>query len=128
MPKDIIDAILDRVIDSDALVEEALAAAERQRATIRAALRKVMAMQGDVTQKREAWVAAFRELVLATYAPLLPACLALVKSSLKAEARAVRAVGGAHRVKEIPALRKADLMRRRAERKAVTDGETPPAQ
>lgn len=125
--KGIVDAILDRHLDEKALVDATLAEAAKQRPRLALALRRLMRARGPIEAKREAWRRAFREIVLAAAAPAIPAAIALVRRSLLAEARAVRAAGGAHHLRAVPALRKADIMRREAERKGLTDGEAPPA-
>lgn len=123
MPRDVVNAILDRVNDADDLVQDGLAASEPVRRRMKLAVRGVLTLRGvSDDARREAFRRAFVEAVVASVAPKLPDAFALVRRSLREEAKAVRTFG-AHRLKEIPALRQADAMKRRAEKALGPEGE-----
>lgn len=122
MPRDLVNVVLDRVNDQTDLVERALADAGPSVKRLQAALRVVIGAPGTVEQKRQAWRRAFALLVLAESAKALPDAVALARRSLAKEVGLVRSLGTA-KVRQIPALRKPDLMRRRAEREVEDGGE-----
>jgi hypothetical protein len=119
MPRDVVNVILDRVIDQRELVDQAKAGAATTKERLHLAARRLMAGR-DPEAARELWREAFVTLVLAEAARHAKPAIAAARASLKAEVRAVRALG-VDRLREIPALRDADVMARRAERKG-TDG------
>lgn len=112
--RDVVSVILDRVIDQGDLVEQAKGEATTSKARLQAAARKVMAM-GDQEAARALWREAFTALVLAESSKHARKAIENARASLRAEVKAVRAVG-VDRLKEIPALKNADIMARRAER------------
>jgi hypothetical protein len=119
MPRDVVNVILDRVIDQRDLIDQAQADAATSKARLRAAARKVLAAPNR-DAAREAWREAFVALALAETSRHAKTAIAAAHDSLRAEARAVRALG-VDRLREIPALHNADVMARRAERKGTAD-------
>lgn len=111
--KDLVNAIIDRVLDVDALVAEV--GAEIEKGRLQDGLRKVAELKIPDAQKKKLFRNAFRRLVLAESVRAAPRALVLARTSLAAEIRAVQAVG-AKNLKTLGPLRKPELMARRSER------------
>ncbi len=120
MPTDVVNVILDRVIDQGELIDRAQAEAAGSKERLHAAARRILAMP-DRAKARELWRAAFVQLALAETARHAKTAIANAQASLRAEVEAVRAFGS-DRLREIPALRSADVMARAAERKGTAGG------
>ncbi len=117
MPRDVVNVILDRVIDQADLVELAQADAATSKERLHAAARRLL-VAGGAPAARDAWRKAFVMLALAEAAKHAKPCIAAARASLRAEVAAVRALG-VDRLREIPALKNADVMARRAARKGL---------
>jgi len=114
MPADVVRAILDRQIAQEDLVDKALADAAPIRASLKLSLRAILAKGLPEAEARAAFRQVVYETVLAGTASHVPAALGVVRRAVVAEARAVKALGSRNLV-QVPALRKADVMARRAE-------------
>jgi hypothetical protein len=131
MPRDVINAILDRQVAQEDLVDGALAGAAPQRAAIKLALRSILRRGMTEEEGRVRFREALSQIVLADAAQHVPAALALVRRAVVAEAKAIKVLGSRN-LTRVPALRKTDVMARRAEQKGLgapgkgeTDGAPP---
>jgi hypothetical protein len=117
LSRDLVNVVLDRVIDQADLIEKAKTGSERARELAKLAVRQAATMPDGREQFRE----AFLTLLLAVCATHTQEAVAIGHETLKAEIRALRALPvGA--LKTIPALRKADVMSRAAERRGLDGG------
>lgn len=115
--RDVVNVILDRVIDQADLIDRAKEGAAASKARLQVAARRIVAMD-DREQARAMWREAFAALVLAEGAKVAREAILNARASLRAEVQAVRALG-VDRLREVPALKNADVMARRAERKGL---------
>lgn len=115
--RDVVNVILDRVIDQADLIEKAQEGAAASKARLQVAARRVMALP-DEAQARQLWREAFAALVLAEGSKHARQAILDARASLKAEVQAVRSLG-VDRLREVPALKNADVMARRAERSGL---------
>jgi hypothetical protein len=119
MPRDVVNVILDRVIDQRGSWS---APRPRPRCRRRACARPRAASSPPATSSRRANSGARpSSRSLAETSRHAKAAIAAAHDSLQAECRAVRAFGS-HRLREIPALKNADVMARRSERKGTVGG------
>lgn len=123
MPQQVINAILDRALDRQDMVDRAIQGATPQLELLKRAARS-LARAKDRETARAMWRQLFAQLVLASVAESMPDAIQLARTSLRAEVKAARALGSKG-VRKLPALRQPDLMRRAAERKGMTGGEAP---
>lgn len=123
MPRDLVNVILDRTLDSKDIERAALDQAAASKARLSGAIQQAYRLTSDPEEARQLVRDAFVGLVLAEVARSAPAAMRLAEASLRAEAKAVLAVG-VPKARSIPALKKPHLMARASER-AGTDGRQP---